>query len=524
MPPRRAVSSQNSQANDDVPPVEGLPPVSAEGIYRYLGTLADPRPCITKFNYEPLERSDVVEWNMNGYAIDDDYHVLDTNLTSNVQVIENRDSSNKATQIMEIHSIMNIKDGLMNDVPTMIEEVSNNDQDMSRIGTSDCGTNDDHIEEKQIYSSKKEVQKKLYIIALKEKFEFRTIKSTTKLLVLQCVDNECKWRFRATKLGSSNFFQVMKYHPTHTCRLEMMSRDNRHTSSWGSSEESYGVLPSYCYMLEQKNSGTITDIITNVDNQFKYLFMAFGACISGFRTSIRPVIAIDGTFLKSKYLGTFFVAASKDGNNQIYPLPFGIGDSENDASWEWFLTKLYDVIGHVDDLVVVSDRYGSNEKTVQKLYPHARHGVCTYPLGQNLKTKFKKVVVHKLFHDVAHAYRMSDFDTIFGIVECMNVVLKDARDLPVVRMVEELRNLLQIWFSNRQQQALSMKFELTTWADMELRLRFNKSSGYEVESINSWEFNVKYVGIWKHVMLYSMLSILYEELAYIFILKVYISY
>ncbi|RVW67114.1 Retrovirus-related Pol polyprotein from transposon 17.6 [Vitis vinifera] len=40
MPPRRATSSQNSQANDDVPPVEGLPPVSAKGIYRYLGTLA----------------------------------------------------------------------------------------------------------------------------------------------------------------------------------------------------------------------------------------------------------------------------------------------------------------------------------------------------------------------------------------------------------------------------------------------------------------------------------------------------
>ncbi|RVX14555.1 Transposon Ty3-G Gag-Pol polyprotein [Vitis vinifera] len=34
MPPRRPASSQNSQANDDVPPVEGLPPVSAEGIYR----------------------------------------------------------------------------------------------------------------------------------------------------------------------------------------------------------------------------------------------------------------------------------------------------------------------------------------------------------------------------------------------------------------------------------------------------------------------------------------------------------
>ena len=126
-----------------------------DGSIESLNVIGD--ESITKFNYEPLERSNVVEWNMNGYAIDDDYHVLDTNLTSNVQVIENRDSSNKAAQIMEIHSIMNIKDGLMNDTATMIEEVSNNDRDMSRIGTSDCGTNDDHIEEKQIYSSKKEL-------------------------------------------------------------------------------------------------------------------------------------------------------------------------------------------------------------------------------------------------------------------------------------------------------------------------------------------------------------------------------
>ena len=83
----------------------------------------------------------------------------------------------------------------------------------------------------------------------------------------------------------------------------------------GSPKESYGASPCYCYMLQQKNYGTITDIVTDVDNQFKYLFMSFGACIYGFCTSIRPIIAVDGTFLKSKYLGTLFVAASKDGNN-----------------------------------------------------------------------------------------------------------------------------------------------------------------------------------------------------------------
>ena len=41
MPPRIQTSSQNSQANNDVPPpLEGLPPRNAEGLYRYLETLA----------------------------------------------------------------------------------------------------------------------------------------------------------------------------------------------------------------------------------------------------------------------------------------------------------------------------------------------------------------------------------------------------------------------------------------------------------------------------------------------------
>ena len=113
--------------------------------------------------------------------------------------------------------------------------------------------------------------------------------------------------------------------------------------------------------------------------------------------------------------------------------------------------------------------------------------ICLHlPFRTNLKTKFKNVVVHKLFHDATHAYRTSEFDAIFDqlqmisprttryladvgverwacshsngnrydimttrIIECMNAVLKDAGDLSIVRMVEELRNLLQRWFSNR---------------------------------------------------------------------------
>ena len=41
MPPRRTTSSQNSQANDGVPhSLKGLPPMNAEGLYKYLVTFA----------------------------------------------------------------------------------------------------------------------------------------------------------------------------------------------------------------------------------------------------------------------------------------------------------------------------------------------------------------------------------------------------------------------------------------------------------------------------------------------------
>ena len=82
--------------------------------------------------------------------------------------------------------------------------------------------------------------------------------------------------------------------------------------------------------------------------------MSIDASLVEFHTLIRPMVAIDGTFLKAKYLKTLFIVACKDGNNQICPLPFEIGDSKNDALWEWFLKKLHDAIRHNDDLFIIS--------------------------------------------------------------------------------------------------------------------------------------------------------------------------
>ncbi|KAK2662219.1 hypothetical protein Ddye_000793 [Dipteronia dyeriana] len=97
----------------------------------------------------------------------------------------------------------------------------------------------------------------------------------------------------------------------------------------------------------------------------------FETCIDGFLSSIRPIIAIDVTFLKGPHAGVLFVAVFMDGNDQIFPLAFDVGDSETNEAWEWFLTRLHHAVGKVDDLVIVSDMKNSIITGVEKVFPNS---------------------------------------------------------------------------------------------------------------------------------------------------------
>ena len=51
---------------------------------------------------------------------------------------------------------------------------------------------------------------------------------------------------------------------------EWRAREISLSSHRAAPEDSYSVLPSYYYVLEQKNHGTIIDIVIDHDNRFKY--------------------------------------------------------------------------------------------------------------------------------------------------------------------------------------------------------------------------------------------------------------
>ncbi|KAK0580786.1 hypothetical protein LWI29_006236 [Acer saccharum] len=178
----------------------------------------------------------------------------------------------------------------------------------------------------------------------------------------------------------------------------------------GTPVESYSILPSYLYMLEQANPGTVTDLHTDSSNRFMYMFFCLKACIDGFLSSIRPVIVIDGTFLKGPHRGVLFVAVCMDGNEQIFPLAFGVGDSETNEAWEWFLTKLHKAVGEVDDLVIVSDRKGSITTGVEKVFPNSFHGACAVHLERNMVGHYgRNKALKQYFERAARVYRESQF-------------------------------------------------------------------------------------------------------------------
>ena len=133
----------------------------------------------------------------------------------------------------------------------------------------------------------------------------------------------------------------------------------------------------------------MTHLQRDGDDNFLYYFVALGSSIKGFAQYIRTVIAVDGTHIKGLYRGSMFVATYLDGNNQLYPLAIGVMDSENNDVWEWFMTKLHEVIGDKAELVFIFDRCTGIKRAVLKVFHIAAHGVYFYHVKGNIKSKFR---------------------------------------------------------------------------------------------------------------------------------------
>lgn len=86
---------------------------------------------------------------------------------------------------------------------------------------------------------------------------------------------------------------------------------------FGDHSQSYSTLAAYLDELQRSNPGSAVDLdIDPIKGNFKRCFFSFGACITGFKFC-RPVVMIDGTFMRGKHRGILLSAVGKDGNEGI---------------------------------------------------------------------------------------------------------------------------------------------------------------------------------------------------------------
>ncbi|KAK8996623.1 hypothetical protein V6N11_081889 [Hibiscus sabdariffa] len=80
-----------------------------------------------------------------------------------------------------------------------------------------------------------------------------------------------------------------------------------------------------------------TDVATP---KFRRLYVCFSALKEGFKRFCRPIISLDGCYLKGEIKGEILSAVGRDGNNQIFPIAWALVEVENRETWAWFLENI----------------------------------------------------------------------------------------------------------------------------------------------------------------------------------------
>ncbi|XP_057755774.1 uncharacterized protein LOC130974956 [Arachis stenosperma] len=93
------------------------------------------------------------------------------------------------------------------------------------------------------------------------------------------------------------------------------------------------------------------------------------ACRNGFVKGCRPLIGLDGCFLKGYYGGQLLTAMSLDANNHVFVIAYAVTRAENTENWMWFLTRFQDDLG--DHQVHGWNLMSDQQKLTEMPYVHA---------------------------------------------------------------------------------------------------------------------------------------------------------
>lgn len=432
----------------------------------------------------------------------------------------------------------------------------------------------------QEFPDVKAFRKAIKEAAIAQHFELRIIKSDLIRYFAKCATEGCPWRIRAVKLSNAPTFTIRSIEPTHTCGknaqnghhqasvdwivnfIEERLRDNvnykpkdilhdihkqygimiPYKQAWrakerglaaiyGSSEEGYCLLPSYCEQIKKTNPGSAAEVFTaSADNRFQRLFVSFYASIYGFLNGCLPIVGLGGIQLKNKYLGTLLSATSFDADGGLFPLAFGVVDVENDENWMWFLSELHKALEanteKILDLTFLSDGQKGIVDAVKRKFPGSSHAFCMKHLSESIGKEFKNSrLVHLLWKaaysttTIGFKERLAEIEEVsseaakwlqqfppsrwalvyfegtrYGHlssnIEDFNRWILETLELPIIQVIERIHSKLEAEFADRRAKSNSWLSMLTPSAEKRIAEAINRASTYQVLRSDEVEFEV----------------------------------
>ncbi|KAF7150876.1 hypothetical protein RHSIM_Rhsim02G0220600 [Rhododendron simsii] len=389
-----------------------------------------------------------------------------------------------------------------------------------------------------------EFRDKLAKFAIFYGFDYSFAKNEKDRVTAFCKDADCKWRVHARLDKVSTYFYIRSFYDIHSCGASVLTTKHSRASSsmigrlmtadirttpqkrpvdvvsslkglygvdvpykrawkgvekgrseaFGDYDASFDELWWYREAVRNSDPESVFEIEVDTEtNRFQRLFVAFSACISGFK-HLRPLLFVNGTFLKGNFKGSLLSASAKDGDKGLFPLCIGVADSESNENWLWFMKKLRGILdGDTRSIVFVSDRNAGIKAAVPKVFPSGFHGYCLYHLKNNLRgrltggrNKYKERVIGlfslcayapnemKFYEEMARLKkaggeaRITNFladlpyehwaNAFFpgqrygemwsNLAECFNSWIEKERHLPITQLVDRESKAWEVKFSS----------------------------------------------------------------------------
>ncbi|KAK4256526.1 hypothetical protein QN277_006237 [Acacia crassicarpa] len=454
----------------------------------------------------------------------------------------------------------------------------------------------------QRFRSLSEFREALHKYSIAHGFAYKCKKNDAHRVTVKCKSEGCPWKIYVSRLATTQLICIKKMIPEHTCegaaRIKAGYRSTRgwvgniikeklkvspdykprdiaddikreygvelnYSQAWrakeiakellkGSYKQSYTQLPSFCENIKETNPGSFATLTTKEDSSFHRLFVSFHASISGFQQGCRPLLFLASSFLNTKYQGELLTAMAADGDDRVFPVAFGVVDSENEENWHWFLQELKSAISNSQQITFVADFQNGLKQSLAEIFENCYHGYClrhlAEKLNKDLKGQFSHEQRHLIINDFYAAAYATKPDTFARCIdniknmsfEAYNWVLQsepkhwsnaffggarynhltsdfgqefyswvsETHDLPIIHMVDVLRcNMMETIYSRRVEsnqwttKLVPLKEEMLrkeTSAAQSLQVLLSQSGTYEVcgESIemvnvDAWECSCK---------------------------------